>query len=107
MFFLAKLFAPGGSFFCGLVGGFFFCLLTCQRFGFLFGESLGFFFGQRFCFADQARDVAVTRRLARLAQQAPGVFAGGDLVLGPDLVVRAVRDSRKAAAGINRYLSDR
>jgi glutamate synthase (NADPH/NADH) small chain len=36
---------------------------------------------------------------------APGVFAGGDLVRGPDLVVRAVRDSRKAAAGIHRYLS--
>jgi glutamate synthase (NADPH) small chain len=35
----------------------------------------------------------------------PGVFAGGDLVRGPDLVVRAVRDSRKAAAGIHDYLS--
>jgi glutamate synthase (NADPH/NADH) small chain len=34
-----------------------------------------------------------------------GVFAGGDLVRGPDLVVRAVRDSRKAAAGIHSYLS--
>ena len=33
-----------------------------------------------------------------------GVFAGGDLVRGPDLVVRAVRDSRKAAAGIHKYL---
>lgn len=35
----------------------------------------------------------------------PGVFAGGDLVRGSDLVVRAVRDSRKAAAGIHNYLS--
>jgi glutamate synthase (NADPH) small chain len=35
----------------------------------------------------------------------PGVFAGGDLVRGPDLVVRAVRDSRKAAVGIHKYLS--
>jgi glutamate synthase (NADPH/NADH) small chain len=35
----------------------------------------------------------------------PGIFAGGDLVRGPDLVVRAVADSRKAAAGIHRYLS--
>ena len=35
----------------------------------------------------------------------PRVFAGGDLVRGPDLVVRAVRDSRKAAAGIHKYLS--
>jgi len=35
----------------------------------------------------------------------PGVFAGGDIARGPDLVVRAVRDSRKAAAGIHKYLS--
>ncbi len=34
----------------------------------------------------------------------PGIFAGGDLVRGPDLVVRAVRDSRKAAAAIHAYL---
>jgi glutamate synthase (NADPH/NADH) small chain len=34
-----------------------------------------------------------------------GIFAGGDLVRGPDLVVRAVRDGRKAAAGIHEYLS--
>lgn len=33
----------------------------------------------------------------------PGVFSGGDSVRGPDLVVRAVRDSRKAAEGIHRY----
>jgi len=31
----------------------------------------------------------------------PGVFAGGDLVRGPNLVVRAVRDGRKAAAAIH------
>jgi len=37
----------------------------------------------------------------------PGVFSGGDQVRGPDLVVRAVRDSRKAADGIHRYLSAR
>lgn len=37
----------------------------------------------------------------------PGVFAGGDLVRGPDLVVQAVRDSRKAAAGIHKYLFSR
>jgi glutamate synthase (NADPH) small chain len=36
-----------------------------------------------------------------------GVFAGGDLVRGPDLVVRAVRDSRKAAAGVHKYLSSK
>ncbi len=34
----------------------------------------------------------------------PGVFAGGDSVRGPYLVVHAVRDGRKAALGIHRYL---
>lgn len=33
-----------------------------------------------------------------------GVFAGGDVVRGPSLVVHAVRDGRKAAASIRRYL---
>ncbi|HEY4271908.1 MAG TPA: hypothetical protein VGM65_07870 [Candidatus Udaeobacter sp.] len=37
----------------------------------------------------------------------PVYSPGGDLVRGPDLVARAVRDSRKAAAGIHRYLSAR
>jgi glutamate synthase (NADPH/NADH) small chain len=35
----------------------------------------------------------------------PGVFAGGDSVRGPSLVVHAVRDARKAALGIHRHLS--
>jgi len=35
----------------------------------------------------------------------PGVFSGGDSVRGPSLVVHAVRDARKAADGIHRYLS--
>lgn len=34
-----------------------------------------------------------------------GVFAGGDSTRGPSLVVHAVRDGRKAAQGIHRYLS--
>ena len=34
----------------------------------------------------------------------PGVFAGGDSVRGPSLVVHAVRDARRASAGIHRYL---
>jgi glutamate synthase (NADPH/NADH) small chain len=34
----------------------------------------------------------------------PGVFAGGDSVRGPSLVVHAVRDARKAALGIHQYL---
>jgi glutamate synthase (NADPH/NADH) small chain len=37
----------------------------------------------------------------------PGVFAGGDSTRGPSLVVHAVRDGRKAAQGIDRFLSAR
>jgi glutamate synthase (NADPH) small chain len=37
----------------------------------------------------------------------PGVFAGGDLVRGPSLVLHAVRDARRAAAQIDAYLSKR
>jgi NADPH-dependent glutamate synthase beta subunit-like oxidoreductase len=34
----------------------------------------------------------------------PGVFAGGDVVTGPDLVVTAMVAGRKAADAIHRYL---
>jgi glutamate synthase (NADPH) small chain len=37
----------------------------------------------------------------------PGVFAGGDIVRGPSLVLHAVRDARRAAAQIHSYLSAR
>jgi glutamate synthase (NADPH) small chain len=35
----------------------------------------------------------------------PGIFAGGDAVTGPNLVVHAVRDGRLAAAAIHQYLA--
>jgi glutamate synthase (NADPH/NADH) small chain len=35
----------------------------------------------------------------------PGIFSGGDAVRGPSLVVHAVRDARRAAEGIHRYLT--
>ena len=35
----------------------------------------------------------------------PGVFAGGDIVRGPSLVLHAVRDARRAAPQIHAYLS--
>lgn len=38
------------------------------------------------------------------ATSRPGVFAGGDDVTGPDLVVTAMVAGRKAAAGIDQYL---
>lgn len=37
----------------------------------------------------------------------PGIFAGGDSVRGPSLVVHAVRDARRAAEGMHRFLSHR
>ncbi len=37
----------------------------------------------------------------------PGVFAGGDIVRGPSLVVHSVRDGRLAAEGIHQYLMAR
>jgi glutamate synthase (NADPH/NADH) small chain len=37
----------------------------------------------------------------------PRVFAGGDLVRGPSLVVQSVRDARRAAAEIHAFLSRR
>jgi glutamate synthase (NADPH/NADH) small chain len=37
----------------------------------------------------------------------PGIFAGGDSVRGPSLVVHAVRDARRAAEGIHRYVTNR
>ena len=40
-----------------------------------------------------------------LATNLPGVFAGGDAVLGPDLAVRAVAAGRMAAASIHQYLT--
>jgi glutamate synthase (NADPH) small chain len=37
----------------------------------------------------------------------PGVFAGGDLVQGPGLIVDTVRDARRAAGSIDAWLSTR
>jgi glutamate synthase (NADPH/NADH) small chain len=41
------------------------------------------------------------------ATSLPGVFAGGDAISGPDLVVTAVRGGRRAAASIHEYLTGR
>ena len=35
----------------------------------------------------------------------PGVFAGGDIVLGAATVILAMGEGRRAAAGINAYLA--
>jgi glutamate synthase (NADPH/NADH) small chain len=36
----------------------------------------------------------------------PGVFAGGDAVTGPDLVVTAMRAGHRAAESISAFLTD-
>lgn len=41
------------------------------------------------------------------ATSRPGIFAGGDAVTGPKLVVTAMQAGRKAAASIDQYLSKR
>jgi len=40
------------------------------------------------------------------ATSRPGVYAGGDAVTGPDLVVTAMVAGRRAAAAMNRYLAE-
>jgi glutamate synthase (NADPH/NADH) small chain len=47
--------------------------------------------------------VRIDRETGRTSR--PGVFAGGDVVNGADLVVTAMADGRRAAAAINRYLA--
>jgi NADPH-dependent glutamate synthase beta subunit-like oxidoreductase len=39
------------------------------------------------------------------ATNVAGIFAGGDIVRGPDLVVNAVQDGKKAARAIEKYLN--
>lgn len=41
------------------------------------------------------------------AANLPGVFAGGDVVSGPDIAIRAVAAGKKAAFGIHEYLRSR
>jgi glutamate synthase (NADPH/NADH) small chain len=46
----------------------------------------------------------ITADPATGATSRPGVFAGGDAVTGPDLVVTAMRAGRRAATAMNEYL---
>lgn len=52
----------------------------------------------------ETNDWGATRVDGQQRTNLPGVFAGGDVVRGPSLVVHAVRDGRKAAESIRRYL---
>jgi NADPH-dependent glutamate synthase beta subunit-like oxidoreductase len=44
---------------------------------------------------------------ATLMTTAPGVFAGGDCVFGPRLIIDSVGDGKRIAAGIDRYVTGR
>ncbi|RLB10583.1 MAG: hypothetical protein DRG27_02730 [Deltaproteobacteria bacterium] len=37
----------------------------------------------------------------------PGIFAGGDVVTGPDIAIRAIAGGKRAAQGIHKYLRSR
>ncbi len=39
-----------------------------------------------------------------LATNVPGIFAGGDFVRGPDMIIYAIADGRRAAMAIDKYL---
>ncbi len=72
-------------------------------------KALGF--GTDHAVAESAADletdrwhcIAIDRETG--ATKRPGIFAGGDIVNGADLVVTAMRDARIAAKGIHQYLT--
>jgi NADPH-dependent glutamate synthase beta subunit-like oxidoreductase len=39
-----------------------------------------------------------------LETSVPGIFAGGDIVTGPNMAINAIADGKRAAAGIGKYL---
>jgi glutamate synthase (NADPH/NADH) small chain len=47
------------------------------------------------------------KRDERSMTSAEGIFVAGDMSMGASLVVRAIADGRKAAAGIAAYLEER
>ena len=53
----------------------------------------------------EVNDWGATKVDADQRTNMPGVYAGGDVVRGPSLVVHAIRDGRRAAASIHRDLS--
>jgi formate dehydrogenase major subunit len=67
------------------------------------GQSVDRTFAGREGLAVTAWGIAAADRT--MATNLPGVFAGGDAVLGADLAVRAVAAGRIAAASIHQYLS--
>ena len=54
---------------------------------------------------DKAKLIQADEKDCRTSRK--GIFAGGDIVRGPDLVVRAVRDGKTAARSIMEYLGEK
>ncbi len=49
----------------------------------------------------------ITVDRATMATSLPGVFAGGDVAFGPRIIIEAVADGRRAARGIDTFLTGR
>lgn len=56
---------------------------------------------------DRARDESLVVDPETLATSVPGVFAGGDAVTGPSMIVQAVGQGKRAAFYIDRHLRER
>ena len=79
--------------------------LECSTVIAAIGQSVERSLAEREGLAVTAWGIAADERT--LATNLPGVFAGGDAVLGADLAVRAVAAGRRAAAAIGEFLSGR
>jgi formate dehydrogenase major subunit len=77
--------------------------LECSNVIAAIGQSVDRSLPEREGLAVTAWGIAADERT--LATNLPGVFAGGDAVLGADLAVRAVAAGRMAAAAIHQFLS--
>jgi len=69
--------------------------------------------GADLSFLDQGHDLELSRWNTfeideeTGATNVPGLFAGGDIVTGPDIAIRAVAGGKRAARGIHAYLRSR
>ncbi|AUH52569.1 glutamate synthase small subunit [Chromobacterium sp. ATCC 53434] len=82
-------------------------IIECDHVIVAFGfqaEAAGWFEAQGIATAANGRTLAPARGKHPCQTSHPKIFAGGDMVRGADLVVRAVYDGRQAAEGILGYL---
>ncbi|TDR76711.1 FAD-dependent oxidoreductase [Paludibacterium purpuratum] len=83
--------------------------LECDHVIIAFGfqaEAASWFQGQGITVDGRGRTVVSSRGEVRYQTSNPKIFAGGDMVRGADLVVRAVFEGRQAAEGILGWLGE-